>query len=105
LAAVANGEQSRDVVEWWPEVVALSQLCGSTVECHPNEDPVRLRPSLGIEGELGGKRSMYSSGRVVERCTESIASGLEDVATLSVNATTQYFVMSGERHPHRIMVC
>jgi hypothetical protein len=75
------------------------------VECHSNEDAVRLRPSLGVQRELGGKRSMYSIPRVVERCTESVASGFENVAALCVNAITQYFVMSGERHPHRIMVC
>jgi hypothetical protein len=75
------------------------------VECHPNEDPVRLWPSLGVERELGGERSMHSIPDVVERCTESIASGLENVPALCANAFAQYFVMSSERYPHRIMVC
>jgi hypothetical protein len=73
--------------------------------CHPNKDGVRLRPSLGIQRDLCGKRSVYCIPRVVEGCTERIASGFEDVAALCVNAIAQYFVMSGERHPHRIMVC
>jgi hypothetical protein len=105
LAAVADGQKSGHVIEWRPEIVTLPQLCGSTVECHPNENAVRFWPSFRIERELGGKRSMYSIPRVVEGCTESIASGLENVAALCVNAFAQYLVMSGERYPHRIMIC
>jgi hypothetical protein len=75
------------------------------VECHPNEDAIRLRPSLGIQRKLGGKRSMYSIPNVVEGYTERITSGLENVAALCGNALAQYFVMSGERHPHCILVC
>ncbi len=47
---------------------------------------------------------MYSISCVVEGCTEAIASGLENMAALRVNAFPQYFVVLGERRPHRVMV-
>jgi hypothetical protein len=74
------------------------------MKCHPHEDAVRFRPVFGLEGELSGEGSADSSRRGIKRREECVASGLEDMAALTLDALAQYFVVPVESHPHRIGV-
>ncbi|HVE48426.1 MAG TPA: hypothetical protein VNG69_02270 [Casimicrobiaceae bacterium] len=93
LAAVASAQKARHVVQRRAEVIVVAQFCVARVERHPDADRGRLGPSFGLKRSLCVKGAIHSVARVGECCAERIASCLEDVAVMRLDASVQDLVM------------
>src|SRR5436190_21165732 len=104
LTTVTCGKQPRHVVEWWAEVVAVADFCGSRVQCHPGADRRAIRPTLYSERKLRGECGLDGLRRSSEGRAESIPSGLEDVTSVRGDSLSYQSVVTRQRRPHRVML-
>ena len=86
LAAVSCGKKTRHMVQRRTEVVTVATLGDARVQRHAGADRGLIRPSLGVERTLRGKRRLGCARRGRERCAEGIASGFEDVPAVRLDA-------------------
>ena len=88
-----TASKARDLVERCAEVVAVADLRGARMQRHAGADRSLLRPPLGAERTLRGKRGLDRTRRGGECGAEGIAAGLEDVSAARLDALPQQGVV------------
>ncbi len=68
---------------------------------HPHAELRAFGPGLPVERTLGIERGRHRVGRRVERRAESVATRLEDMAVMIVDALAQQRIVTRERGAHR----
>ena len=104
LTAVTDRKQTRHLVKWRTEVVAVADFGGPRVQRHPRANRSVFRPPFRTERALRGECGFDGAGRGGERGAEGITSSLEDVSAVSLDAFPQERIVPRERCPHRVML-
>ena len=104
LPAVADGKQTRHVVERRPEVVAVAHFRRAGMQRHSGVDRGLVRPTLRTKRTLRGERGLERVHRGREGGTECIANRLEHVAAVRLDALAQQRVVARKRHLHCIVL-
>jgi len=99
---MARGQQARHMIERLAEIVAIAQLRGTGMQCHPDPNGRLRRPDLGLQRLLHGQRRIQREPRRGERRKERVTRSLEHTATMSLDALTQDGIMSCECDLHRV---
>src|SRR5947209_18989619 len=101
---MAGGEEPRDPIDRWSEIIAVSLFGHAGVHGHPDTHLVALRPWLSVEAVLGRHCSdecVWSPG---EGSTKSIAYRLEYASTVRSDGFPHDGIVAGECLRHRTLV-
>ncbi len=95
LSTMSGTHEAGDAVDRSAEVIAFALYGGTGMQSHTYTQRLNLAPVFGVYGALGGKGSVESIRGSSEGGVEGIATGLEDVSTVSFDGLAQKDVVTG----------
>ena len=104
LPAMPGGEEPGDAVYRRAEVVAASLLSRARVKRHASPDPAPPVPRLGEQRPLAGECRPECVGGGAKGRAEGITDRLENIASGSLDGTSQDLVVAKEGFVHRLGV-
>ena len=83
-------------------VVAVAHLGDARVHTHPDPQRFDRVPVLVAQRELPGNGGVDRVGRGGERCVDTVAGGLHEMAAVGLDRLAQQVIVAGQGVAHRV---